>query len=604
MRRLDPSDFLRVAGGGTGTPEGITRPGRDVILSSGGTRDERILVDEHERLHVELNGCNSFGVLLSMVGAGLLEVPLAQARDLLGQLVEACRTVHEVYATTISVWSRPEVDRAGSLASYPSYRTFLKQGEELAAGYSPDSMVAVALVVGACVASMQIPLDLVLDSKGQGLGDEFKDHRPNDRLRELLAAVRADSFDFSWARTEVDGRWLEGRDPDPFGSPAYKQAYHETLIRIYHQYAWWLSRRGHPVLSWDAHLRYRDPLAFVPAGKFEDQHLAPAELEALAEATARRSNSRHGVRSSERQSLRRPRYGGPVRILPLEEIAVFAHFLDAPGLHLLARPVDALVSAYALSPGQESVLRRHSLDGVITALWTVAEDGGTEPVTLLAPLRRAENLVAVLRGCVADPRIPPSIVSTTSFSCLFSRRWLEEWVVPLRLVTHATLLYDLPPSVFLEVEVGSELRFTPVSFERPGQEDSDVDPLQGIAIERAGSVGLMDRWTAFLGSEVLMSNLVARLGDLEVATPDRSVFSGPIGTAMLHLAEEEPEFHFRGPGPCASASIREPAANPARFALWVQLARRFAAHQVTWKRTADQLAASEEGSGDPTEDAN
>lgn len=584
-RRLDPGDIFRAASQEIPAPEGLTRPGAGVVLGPGGTRPQRTLVDEHERLHMELNGCNAFGLLLSVVGVGAIDLPEDERVRLLVTLVESCRNVHEVYATAISTWAMPPEQQRTALASYPDYVGYLTLGEQIAQGRTPGSMVATALVVGACVSSMQVPVDQVRDGQLLSAGFEVPDrHRPDARLLELVRAIGEGCFDFSWIEQKVDERWCRGSDPDPYGSPGFKQAYHETVIRIYHQFGWRLSRLGYPVLPWDGHLQLQTVDTVLVPGDFSEQHLSAAAVDELAAATAERSNAHHAVRSSERQSLHRPSYGERVTIRPPTMLEEFTHSNPAPGLHLIARPVESVVAAYGLTEDQAGVLRGAAMDGILTAARKMLfRPEGV--LTFLGPLRSSADLRAMVEACIADRGIPPSIVSSTSVSCLFHQEWAREWVVPLRLATHAVLLYDLPPSLFLALEEASSLRFAPISFEKAHSDDRHVDPLQGVAVECTGAVERMDRWTAFLGSSVLMTNFAARLADLGGVIADRLILRSPLGSAMYRLAHEEPELAFSGLERSGSPpQIREPAVGPAAVAEWHLLRRRFAAHQLAWKR--------------------
>jgi hypothetical protein len=534
---------------------------------------------------MELNGCTSFGLLLSLVGMRGADLPDGERSATLGSLVEMCRTVHEVYATTISTWQVPGDEREAALAPYPAYLRFLRLGERFAQGHLPDSMVSTALVVGACVTSMQVPLEMLFEGRGERLSGRLQvkpAHRPDERFLELVRAVDAGRLDFSWIARDVDPRWLQGRNPDPYGAPDYKQAYHEVLIRVYHQYGWGLSQKGYPVLPWDGHLEYRTLDTVVGAGSFDEQHLGEAEVNELATATATRSNRHQAIRSSEQQSVRRPGGEGALTIQSTAEPALFAHMESAPGLHVVARPVEGVIQAYDVAAEQADGLRKAARGGVLTAVRRMyyEEDG---PFTLLGPLRSVDDFQALVEACIADARIQPSIISSTSVSCLFSQEWAEEWITPLRHVTHPVLLYDLPLTVFLPLEQKNELRFTSLGFEKKRKEDRHVDPVRGVAVERTQAYMKMDRWTAFLGSEVLMSNFAARLDDLASTVPDESLLRSPLARAMFHLAHEEPEFHFRGGELIAPAQIREPAIDPAEYARWDALARRLLAHQIDWR---------------------
>jgi hypothetical protein len=591
--RLDRNDVFRAATSRMGLAEGVTRPGVGTILYRGGVVGQRWMVAEHERLHAELNGCNSFGLLLSEVGQRSNRNEPGKLQLLEG-LIDLCRTTHEVYATSLSVWQVPLENRAEALTEYPDYHNYLRMGEIFSGGYPPESMVARALVVAACVIAMQVPLGLAINNRKKWDAvpvDIGAKYRPDERLAQLLDCLPKD---LSWVTRDVDARWHRASKLDPYGSGSFKRAYHRVLIQAYHQMGWALKAGGIPVLPWDAHLRYRlleDLLGDTQTGSFTHEHLAADEVSRLGAATDTASNAFHGIRSSERQSVRRTTYGGTLIVAPVVEIESVEDFLSyihsyihpkpTPNFHIVARPVESLISAYDVSDEHATTLRSMAIGGVLTALRTVVSDGGRW-VTFLAVMPGSAYLQLLLTMPVADDTCPPTLVSTIAASCLFSSAWRDEWVTALRVATCPVLLFDWSPSLYLAAfrdPDGIDLAIINV---QPG-EISDADVLHALLMGRRRAPEAIERYVAFIGSEVMIRNLALRLCAVTDASMDNSVLSLETTSAILRLASEEPEFNFSGHEYFEPANISEPIVRPGELARWRYLHKTLQIRRTRWR---------------------
>jgi hypothetical protein len=588
----------------TQTAEGATLPGVGTILYPSGAPTQRAMVDEHERLHMELNACTSFGILLSVVGTKGVDFPEPHRVEVLGTLVDLCRTTHEVYATTVSVWQMPADERPNALRDYPSYERFLRIGELLGGAYPPESMVAHALVVSACLVAMQVPLGLALAGRrnwGSTALDLSPSYRPDARLRELLTYR---DLDFSWIEHQVDQQWRAGYSADPYGDFEFKRVQIMVLIRAYHQYAWALGRGDIPVLPWDGHLHYVSAPVYssVEAGRFESQHPTNTDLVALRTATEAASDVHHIIRSSERQSLRRATFGRPVYFNLLRRTPpssatnwTIQHFVNHDGpscFHVMVRPVEALISSYVVPDERAAALQAAANDGIVTAVRRVVRREG-QVATFLGLMTSSDDLALLLTAATLNDGFPPSAVSSISTSCLFSRQWRDEWLTALRLATEPVLLADLPPSIFLKGERDPDgFDFAGVSVEERAASPG-MDPIRGVAIGRHRAEGTIERYVVFMGGDVLINNFELRLADLPGATPNReSIAKSPATLVMLHLGRDEPEFHFRGLSYFAPSALEEPAMQPGEVDRWTGLARDLRSHQLQWiehERSAGRL---------------
>lgn len=154
---FDSDDIFRASCGDL-APSGLTRPGVGIVLAAGGDPALRLVVDEHERLHMELNAASAFGILMALVGAGAFDLRDEDTASVLSGLVRLSRTTHEVYATTLSIGVLPAAEQFAAMEQYHQYKRYLGMGRVLTCGFDQNTLVGTALAVGACVACMQVPL--------------------------------------------------------------------------------------------------------------------------------------------------------------------------------------------------------------------------------------------------------------------------------------------------------------------------------------------------------------------------------------------------------------------------------------------------------------
>jgi hypothetical protein len=236
---------------------------------------------------------------------------------------------------------------------------------------------------------------------------------------------------------------------------------------VYQQHGYVLARGGSPTLPWDGHLQYfrRVPLhAPVDVGGFSTANLSSQEIDRTAQATMKVSNRLHVVRSSESQVLERPALGRPVAMADLTSVLrgevpglnlrAFAHTAPHAGLHVIARPVEAVMPHIRRQPSKIAISARWPKVGCSErcAVGEI-EDRLITAIAILTSTHELEDFVAAV---AADPAIRPVVVATVSLSCLFARDWRNTWLTPLRYVAHPVLLADLRPSDFLQIDFGAD----------------------------------------------------------------------------------------------------------------------------------------------------
>lgn len=594
---FDSDDILRASSGDIG-PSGLTRPGLGVVLAAGGDPALRLMVDEHERLHVELNRASAFGGLIALVGRRVLDIPDEDTANVLAGLIRLSRATHEVYATTLSVGVLPAAAQFAAMEQYQQYKRYLAIGRALTCGYDQNTLVGTALVVGACIACMQVPLKAAITHDDDWYKKPLAvraEHTPDYRLDRVLRMLRSREMDFDWIRTAIDRRWMTERTTDPYGSPEFKTAYHDLLIRIYHQYGWALARHGMPVIRWDSHLRYmREGLHADEIGVFASPTIAADELAALSAATAAESRKTAPIASSELQSLQRATYGQPVVVLLLDgldsrepgrdALNLFDHPSPYPGFHLVVRPVEAVLAAYDISDDQAEALRAAATDGVLTALRIARQTDDGTVVTLLGVMRTSEALDHLIGACVRDPGLTPSFVSTITLTSLMSAGWREEWLTGIRHVAHPVMVSDASTRLLAALEADPD----GFSYQRirVGGRRRDSDAIDVLAIERNRAEHTVERYNVVFGGCVLISNLEMRLAELPGASMSEEVLRSSVGTAVAHLEIAEPEFGLSITALGFTPSLpSEPTVSPDQWQRWLSLQRHLHDHQVAlWSR--------------------
>jgi hypothetical protein len=585
------------------------------------------MVAEHERMHMDLNGHCSFGNLLVRIGKQVdrtdsSEVALAW-RTRLGELVELCRTTHEVYATPISLWHTVR-SADDALNSYPDYRRYLELGRELSQGFVEWSMAAEYLIVTACWVAMAIPLHDLLGECDETTLDPVSIPdalRPDVRLRAILD--RRDSLDFSWLAETVPESWLTDRarevtQREIISRASFLEMTTTISIRLYLQYGELLEAAGMPVLEWDGHCKYT-------SARIADTPAPPALLSCSAEGASADYVSRtvketllgvHPRLSLETYEEERLIRRDPAGHLHVRNIAGFPvqsdtdwalvdFVVDTPIPHILiiVRPVELIIEQYSPDDRTIALLRAAARGGVVTAARAIAAREEGEIFTVLALLTEHEHLSLLCRLPTEPGRYPPDIISSTSLSCLFAGEWSEYWMVPFHLLSSPVTLCDMLPSNWITMLEASEetvgVTFSTVQLRPPPDHSlSHVDALSALVVERADADGMMDRWTVFFGSPGVIGALAGTLTDQATikarisADPSRS--TSPAAAVLQRLSGEEPWFDPMGISYVQVESASEPRVDRELLALWFAVRRSLQARQATWREQSDDRQLGEE----------
>lgn len=625
---LKDDDVLEASTSQSASASGATVPGRGSLLYPGGVDEMRSMVAEHERLHMDLNAHSSFGALLVRLGREVDRMGSDQgglARHArLGELVECCRTTHEVYATPISLW-HTVLSADDALDSYPGYRTYLELGRKLCHGFLEWSMAAEYLIVAACWVAMQIPLHELLKGTDEDtlepatIPDVL---RPDVRLQQIVD--RRNSLDFTWLAKAVPEPWLAERAIDVSRTGlAFLDSFTETCIgislRLYLQYGKLLESLGMPVLEWDGHCKYT-------TRRVADTPHPPALLSRSIEGTSaeyvsrtvkqtlRVVHPRLSLETHEQERLVRREPAGPLYARDITNFLAqsntdwalvdFVADTLVPHILIVSRPVELLIEQYSPDARTVAVLRAAARDGVVTAVRMIGvPEGGGEIFTVLALLTEYKDL-RLLSTLPTDPqRYPPDLISSISLSCMFARGWSDYWTIPLQIVTSPVAFCDVLPSSWMTMLEASEedvdLAFITVLVKpSPGYSLAQIDSVGALVAECADAEGALDRWTVFFGSQGVIGSIAGALTyhatikastSAEVSRP-----TSPAGVVLARLSSEETWFDPAGMSYVKAQPVREPQVDQGVLQLCVALRRSLRARQAMWRRDWQDRQSSEE----------
>jgi hypothetical protein len=541
--RLDRNDIAAtVAHGATVIGWGT------VVDARSGDRGAAAMVSEHERLHVSLNQASAFGMLLR---AWATHRP-----DHLGDVIEMCRTTHEVYATYLSVWIG-DGDPQSVLEDYPDYVGYFEQGQRLAREFAGGSVAARAAVSAACQAAMQPQLSDAATQLQEGRLLVPENSRPDNRLALLVDAEPrlghlAEPFPIAWSRGSI-GATIERESTRDSGESLRADA--KRLTRsMYEAFAEVLGSAGFGCLPWqeDGAL---DPEVLALGLLGERGGLPPSLDLGGTSSDAPRNPFLLNLQASDGERWVQHE-GGRAYVAHLADIPESAeenepqlgHFVarvpEASHVFVVARPLGLLLEQYEISERAQRLLRAAATDGVITAVRHVGFDEEGGRVTILGILSSASQL-DLLRSLDTDL----GLLADITMAGLVSVDWMGYWLHSLR-PDEVVLGCDIPLSHWLEAAEAEptppRLRF--VCFEAIPETGSA--PTEVLAVEYEDAAGKADRRQLILGGPIAVSSLASALAESPrvVARHDRELVSGskPLKAVVSRLVEEEPWFERRG----------------------------------------------------------
>jgi hypothetical protein len=310
------------------------------------------------------------------------------------------------------------------------------------------------------------------------------------------------------------------------------------------------------------------------------------------------SDRMHVVRSAERQTLRRAAWKSRLALVdvaamlngehPGLPLYAFAHAAPHAGLHIIARPVEAVIAALEMSAEQADHLRWASRGGVLTAMRSFGELKD-QAITALAVFTSHDEIDLLVSKIRDDVTVTPRIVTTIGTSCVHAAAWRETWLTPLRHISFPILVLDTPPTDFLQVFWDEEgvnywrVQLAPTVLAG----DVSTDRVACAVVGRNGAERNVDRFRLFFGGDVFVSNLLKRLADQPHAHPGQDLPSAVV-LALSQLSLEEPEYHYRGRELIPDLSpVQEPQVSPAEFDRWLAANHALVTHAAMWFRAAE-----------------
>jgi hypothetical protein len=382
-------------------------------------RDEHMVVQVHEAMHHELQSSTAWGSIVAMSGAlakrGTRRLALMELFD---RGVELSTTVHEMYATVMSVSVGRKRWRADPLADNPRYLAYLDRAEALLpvdSGIDEQiRMAAIAAVLRCCMqprsmAALAADLDFMTVRAGS-LGAVG----PDDRLSMFEAAGRSSEWrqlliELSSADSGHQQRMLkEGQPTTPHDMEALAAQWNfETQVvqrRCYDLASSILDAQGSPSILWSE-------LGVVARRIATATGLADPELGHVVEvADDRAPRAGDDVLEFSRQviDLRPP--------LPLEiasgdgdtTLATIEAFV------VRARTEQEHICALVCPPRvlQKQFVCPQHLPHSQTVLFTRARDDHGNPVARIGVVNSETSIAALQRSI--EPR--PLLVLTTHFA--------------------------------------------------------------------------------------------------------------------------------------------------------------------------------------------
>jgi hypothetical protein len=513
--------FMAPEGGGS---RGAYRPDGFDLRLDGDAADR--LVHHHEAQHVLLTSTTAWGAALLFTAAR------ADGPDHFGMLLDACRGVHELYATYLScsVVAAGDVDPATVLRAYPDYAPLVRQlDDHLAAvpGTHRRSLAATALA-RAC---MQTPILDTMTAAWPGLPALAELRRmdlPGERLshlmRERLAAevvAAADSAAGPEAVAADQGTALAALDD------RFDDAWARWEDAAFDAYAIRLATAGATVIPGNEHIpaaealvaRSGSDLTVVAAPVGDDRMVATVLSHARLWLT----------------TLRRPAraiaLGADVDVDELVRVAeATTRVAGRPNLVIAARLPERLLGAYELPVADRDRISAHA--GPVVVVRTVADDGSgtdTDAVWLVCLSEPAD--VTALAGAWAGIG---DLTCCVAASCLSDGGWRERWLPELERIAPLVWLVDVGIAV-----LAGEWRDRTVHSLYLDLGPSGTGASRAVAVKAEGLAGVWLAVADEVGVELITAQVADRVAGLRTTGADWSELLPPVRLALLDLLRVE-----------------------------------------------------------------
>jgi hypothetical protein len=525
---------------GFGDSGGRYRPsGFDLRLSGEEIGDRLTYI--HETHHASLNDSTAWGALLHVVA----RIPADANAPAYRPLVDACRLVHEAYATfaSLSIIEANHGPQPAALAAYPQYLPLQRRLATLvAAGGGQHRQYLLATAVARCC--MQSPVLALVAAEGL-VGFCLSDLRsldtPDGRYRALLrmkgdvSALAAEAGDAATGWSAVDLDRIDGTDPLEATDDAHDEMWGLWEEAAYDEIAQAIAGMGATSVAYNGHQEWTGELVAVAERTWGRLGLVAASL--LAPATDDRSIAEAMLAQVRHELVDEPYAARMLEVDIVAVAALVAEHARIGGLPVLivdARLPERLLSSYRWPADDAAWLGERTEPVVGVRLIGSDEAGGSEIV--LIPVTSADDLQRLVAAWADRGPVAASIAA----SCLIDVAWQRDWWGRFARSLRTIVLIDIEPARLTRSWAASG---SPVRVGRVAVEDT-AGHWQGLAVEAGGGalwLGLGEQITVNFLHHALVGAI-----DVEEGTEFLTAWAEPMRVVITHLLATETYLDFAG----------------------------------------------------------
>lgn len=523
-----------------GEAGGRYRPsGFDLRLSGEEIGDRLTYI--HETHHASLNDSTAWGALLHVVA----RIPAGGNAPAYRPLVDACRLVHEAYATfaSLSIIEANHGPQPDALVAYPQYLPLQRRLATLvAAGGGPHRQYLLATAVARCC--MQSPVLALVAAKGlEGfcLSDLRSLDTPDGRYRALLSsqqdvlarAAEAGDVATGWSTDDLDR--IDGADPQEATDDAHDDMWGRWEETAYDEIAQALGGMGATPVAYNGHQEWTGELVAVAERTWGRLGLVAASR--LAPATDDRSIAEAMLAQVRHELVDEP-YAARILEVDIDAVAALvaerARIGGVPVMIVDVRLPERLLSSYRWAAADAAWLAERTEPVVGVRLTGGDEAGGSEIVVV--PVTSPDDMERLVASW-ADRG--PAVASIAA-SCLIDVAWQRDWWGPFARSCPTIVLIDIEPARLTRSWAASG---TPVRVGRVSVDDT-AGNWQGLAVEAGGGA----LWLG-LGEQITVNFLhhaVVGAIDVEEGTEFLAAWAEPLRVIITHLLAMETYLDFAG----------------------------------------------------------
>lgn len=532
---LDDLGFRGFDGaGGSYRPQGF-----DLRLSGAETVEDR-LTYIHETHHASLNDSTAWGALLHVVA----RIPPDGHGPAYRPLVDACRLLHESYATfaSLSIIEANHGPQPAALAAYPQYEPLQRRMAALVrvAGGPHRRYLLATAVARYCMQSPVLSLVAKSSLTDLRLSDLRSIDTPDGRYRAILRssgdlmARAAQAGDAATGRVTADLGRIDGVDPFEAADDLHDEMWGRWEEAAYDTIAQDLAKIGATPVTYNGHQEWTGE--FVSEAERSWGRLGLVAATRLAPATDDRSLAEAMLAQVRHELVVEPYGARRLDVEPHDMAGFVAEHARIGGVPVLIADVrlpERLLASYRWAPDDAAWLSQRKEPVVGVRLIGDGGAGGSEIV--LVPLLSTDDMTQVVAGWAA--RGPA--VATVAASCLIDVDWQRMWWGSISRLLRTIVLIDVEPARLTRSWAASGT----VRLGRVSVTDTTAQ-WHGLAVDAGGGV----LWLA-LGDEItanFLHHAVSGAVDAEEGTDFLSSWADPLRIVITHLLATETFLDFAG----------------------------------------------------------